>query len=109
MLIFQAVDRSPERRQASRVPNVARTKASKRTQLRAEATRNYIVTPRVFNLSADIRLPRVFVNHHNLFDNFDATFLLVTLQPRTLLFYCVLTPLNEEIFQTYTRDQEEID
>lgn len=63
----------------------------------------------MFNLSADIRLPRVFVNYHYLFDNFDATFLLVTLQPRALLFYCVLTPLHEETFQTYTRDQEEID
>lgn len=62
MLIFQSADRNPEA-QASRVPNTARTKAPKRTQPRSEAARNYIVTPRVFNLSAHIRLPRVFVNH----------------------------------------------
>lgn len=39
---------------------LAGEKASKRRHLRAEAARNYIVTPRVFNLSTSIRvLPRV--------------------------------------------------
>lgn len=70
-------------------------KALKRTQPRAEAARNYIVTPRVFNLSANIRLPRVLRYHLRPPPPLPLRQLRRYLPPRFYNLSCVLTLLDE--------------